>query len=109
MLNLTPQERRVILFLTSMVLLGLGISFAIKVNSRIVKVIQVDSHITKINLNQVNLTDLLSTQGISSKLAKNIITYRNTKGSFRDIEELKEIKGIGDYRYEKLKDLFSVE
>jgi len=109
MFNLTPQERRVVLFLISVALLGLGINFALKVNSRITKFIQVDKHITKININKANLQDLLSTSGISLKLAENIVTYRNTKGSFRDIEELKEIKGIGDYRYEKLKDLFFVE
>ncbi len=109
MLNLTPQERRVILFLTSMALLGLGINFALKVNSRITKFIRVDNRIIKIDINKANLQDLLSTQRISPKLAKNIITYRNAKGAFRDIEELKEIKGIGDYRYEKLKDLFFAE
>ncbi len=109
MLNLTPQERRVILFLISVALLGLGINFALKVNSRITKLIRVDNHITKININKANLEDLLSTSGISPKLAKSIVAYRNTKGPFRDIEELKEIKGIGDYRYEKLKDLFFVE
>ncbi len=109
MFNLTPQERRVVLFLISVALLGLGINFTLKVNSRITKFIQVDNHITKININKANLQDLLSTSGISLKLAENIVAYRNTKGSFRDIEELKEIKGIGDYRYEKLKDLFFVE
>lgn len=109
MLNLTLQERRVVLFLISVALLGLGINFALKVNSRITKFIQVDNHITKININRANLEDLLSAAGISLKLAKNIVAYRNIKGSFRDIAELKEIKGIGDYRYEKLKDLFFVE
>jgi competence ComEA-like helix-hairpin-helix protein len=109
MLNLTPQERRVILFLISVALLGLGINFALKVNSHITKLIRVDDHITKININQANLQDLLSTSGISPKLAKNIVAYRNTKGAFKDIEELREIRGIGDYRYDKLKDLFFVE
>ncbi len=109
MLSLTPEERRVILFLISVALLGLGINFASKVNSRITKIVWVDSHITKININRANLEDLLSTSGISPKLAKDILAYRNTKGAFRDIEELKEIRGIGDYRYEKLKDLFFVE
>jgi len=109
MLNLTPQERRVILFLTSVALLGLGINFALKVNSRIIKFIRIDNHIAQININRANLEDLLSTSGISLKLAKDIVAYRNTKGAFRDIEELKEIRGIGDYRYEKLKDLFFVE
>jgi len=109
MLNLTPQERRVILFLTSVALLGLGINFALKVNSHITKFMRVDNHTAKININKANLEDLLSTLGISPKLAKDIVAYRNTKGAFRDIEELKEIRGVGDYRYEKLKDLFFVE
>jgi len=109
MFNLTPEERRVILFLMSVALLGLGINFTSKVNSRIKKFVRVDNYITKININQASLQDLLGTQAISPKLAKNILAYRNRKGAFRDIEELKEIKGIGDYRYEKLKDLFVVE
>ncbi|MDP3732142.1 MAG: helix-hairpin-helix domain-containing protein [Candidatus Omnitrophota bacterium] len=109
MLNLTPQERRVILFLTSVALLGLGINCALKVNSRITKLIQVDNRIAKININKANLEDLLSVPGITPKLAKNIVAYRNTNGAFRDIEELKDIKGIGDYRYEKLKDLFFMD
>jgi len=109
MFNLTIQERRVILFLSSMVLLGLGINFALKVNSRIAKYIRVDKHITKMNINKANLQDLLSLSGITPKLAKNIAAYRDKKGLFRDIEELKEIKGIGDYRYGKLKELFYVE
>ncbi len=109
MFNFTPQERRVIVFLTSVALLGLGINFALKVNSRIIKFIRVDNHITKININKANLQDLLGARGISPKSAKNIVAYRNNRGAFKDIEELKEIKGIGDYRYEKLKDLFFVE
>ncbi len=109
MLNLTLQERKVLLFLMSVALVGWGINFAIKVNSPVAGVFQVDNRITRINLNQASLEDLLGAPGITPKLAQNIIIYRNTRGTFRDIEELKEIKGIGDYRYEKLKDLFFVE
>jgi len=109
MLNLTPQERWIVLFLINMALLGLGINFAMKTNSRITKLIQADNHITKININKANLQELLSTPGITPKLARNIVAYRNAKSEFRDLEELKEIRGIGDYRYEKLKDLFFIE
>jgi competence protein ComEA len=52
---------------------------------------------------------MLATHGITPKLANSILVYRNTKGAFRDIEEIKQLKGIGDYRYEKLKDLFFVD
>jgi len=109
MFNLTQEERKVILFLLAVACLGLGINSALKVNSRIVSVLRTDERIAKINLNQARLQELLNLPGITPKLAKNIIAYRNTKGVLNDIEELKEIKGIGDYRYERLKELFYVE
>jgi competence protein ComEA len=109
MFNLTLQERKVVLFLISMASLGVGINFALKVNAPLKKFVQVDNWITKVDLNQVSLEGLLDIPGINSKLAKNIITYRNTKGAFKDMEELKQVKGIGDYKYEKLKDLFFIE
>ncbi|MDD4980228.1 MAG: helix-hairpin-helix domain-containing protein [Candidatus Omnitrophica bacterium] len=109
MFNLTTQERRVILFLLAVALLGLGINFTLKVNSRIASVVRIDERITRVNLNQANPQDLLNLPGITPKLADKIMAYRNTQGRFKDIEELKEIKGIGDYRYEKLKELFYAE
>lgn len=109
MLSLTPDERKVILFLTTVALIGLGINFTIKINSPIKKFITVEANIAKLNINQVNLEDLLQSQCVTTKLAKKIIEYRDAHSQFRDLEELKKIKGIGDYRYEKLKELFFVE
>ncbi len=109
MFNFTQQERSVVLFLTSVALLGLGINFALKVNSRITKLVKVESYITKIDVNKAGLKELLSSAGISPKLAENILAYRQANGPFRDIEELKQVKGIGDYRYDKLKGLLFVE
>lgn len=108
MLNLSREERRVILFLISMALVGLGINFAVKINSRLITVLRAD-YVTRININQASYAEIVGTQCVSPKLAKNIIAYRDTHDSFRALEELKEIKGIGDYRYEKLKEIFYVE
>jgi len=109
MFNLTIQERRLILFLVGVGLAGIGINFAVKVNSRVKKFIQVEDRITRININKAGLEDMLSVSGITPKLAGSIVAYRGAKGQFRDIEELKQIRGIGDYRYEKIKGLFYVE
>lgn len=109
MFNLTLQERKVILFLISVALVGVGINFAVKVNAPVAGAFKMDNHLAKINLNQATPQDLLNLPGISPKLANKILAYRNNRGMFKGIEELKEIKGIGDYRYEKLKDLFFVE
>lgn len=109
MFNLTAEEKKVVLFLISIALLGVGINFSLKINSPIKKFILADVNIAKINLNQASLQDLLESRALSKKLAEKIIEYRLLRGGFSDLEELKEIKGIGEHRYEKLRELFFLE
>lgn len=109
MFTLTRQEEQVLLFLAAITLIGLGINFACKTNVRVEKFIKVDARLTKIDLNKASLIDLERLPGVTPKLAKKIIDFHQAQGRFSNIEELKEIKGIGDYRYERLKDLFFVE
>jgi competence ComEA-like helix-hairpin-helix protein len=109
MFNLTRQERQVILFLTSLALAGMGVNFAMKVNSSAERIFKPDERIGKFNVNQVSLEELLSTRRIAPKLAKTIIEHRDLHGPFSDIEGLKDVKGIGDYRYERLKSFFYAE
>lgn len=58
----------------------------------------------KISLNQATLEELMTLDGIGNSKAENIIKYREEHGGFKDLEELKEISGIGDSIYEKVKD-----
>ena len=41
-------------------------------------------------------------------MAEQILTYREEHGSFTSIEELQQVKGIGQAKYDKLKDKVSV-
>jgi len=107
--NLTRQERQVILFLLSAALLGLGINFLLKINPGFKKIARVEKYVTHKDLNRVSYQELLLAPGLSPALAKKIISYRNTHGRFKDLQQLKEIKGIGDCRYQKLEALFYVE
>lgn len=109
MLSFTPDERKTLLFLITVALVGLGINFMIKINSPIREFITVEPNIAKLNINRISLQDLVQSQCVTAKLARKIIEYRDSHGQFRDLEELKEIKGIGEYRYEKLKELFFIE
>ncbi|MFZ2603055.1 MAG: helix-hairpin-helix domain-containing protein [Candidatus Omnitrophota bacterium] len=109
MFNLTRQERQVVLFLITIALIGLGINFCLKSNSKAKRIFVIDINLSKIDLNQVRLQDLLGTRYISKTLAEKIIAYRNTRGRIEDLEELKQIKGINSKRYEKLKDLFFIQ
>ena len=108
MLSFTRQERQVILFLIITALIGAGINFALKVNANIERVIKVGSHITQIDINKASYEDLLNVGSIGPGLAKKIMAYRASHGIFNSLEELKEIKGMGANRVEKLEEIFFV-
>lgn len=109
MLNLTQQEKKVILFLTAIALCGMGIDFYNKICSRIKPLAYFNRDPGKININQADQETLVILPGIGEKLAQRIIDYRIKNGYFPDIEELKKIKGITDYRFEKIKQAVSIE
>lgn len=109
MFELTQEERKVILFLIAITISGLGIAFALKANPRTERLLLPDVRSVRLNINQAGFEDIVATQRISAKLAQRIIDYRTDCGPFTDISQLKDIKGIGEYRYEKIKDLFYVE
>lgn len=62
----------------------------------------------KININTASATDLDKLPSIGPVRAGDIIAYRESKGGFKTIEEIKNIKGIGDATFEKMKDLITV-
>ena len=61
-----------------------------------------------ININTASADVLMSLPGIGEVYAKRIVEYRNTK-KFSSIEEIKNIQGIGDKTFEKLKELITVK
>lgn len=109
MLNLTPEERKVILFVLGLAFCGLILSNLIKANRHIEKIIIPQVQLAKIDINRVTLNELSGIRGVPAKLARRIIEFRNLHHEFSSLEELKEIKGIGDQRCEKLKEVFFVE
>jgi competence ComEA-like helix-hairpin-helix protein len=92
-----------------MTLIGIGYNFLTKRYPRVRVISTFYKDIGKINLNTADKDLLISAQGIGEKLAQRILEYRREFGCFKSIEELKNIKGINDYRYENLKDYFIVE
>lgn len=62
----------------------------------------------KISLNTATLEELITLPGIGEAKAKSIIEYRKTCGAFEKIEDIKNISGIGDAVYAKLKEYITV-
>jgi len=60
------------------------------------------------DINSATLKELTSLDGIGEALALDIINYRKVHGKFETVEELRNIKGIGDKKYGKIKDLIKV-
>lgn len=109
MLDFTPQEKRVVLFVLGLAFCGLILSNLIKANGRIEKIVNPQIQLAKLNLNKVSLDELKGLKCVSLKLARRILEYRVLHREFASLEELKEVKGVGDRRYEKLKEIFFIE
>ncbi len=63
----------------------------------------------KININKASKEELNTLPGIGESTAEKIINYRKEHKSFKSIEELKEVKGIGDAKFEEIKDLVDIK
>lgn len=62
----------------------------------------------KIDINAATKEELMSLNGIGEVRAQAIIDYREKHGGFNSVEELKEVEGIKDGVFNKLKDLIKV-
>lgn len=63
----------------------------------------------KTNINTATVEELASLQGIGEKKAESIVEHREKVGLFTTIEGLKDVKGIGDKIFDKIKDQIAVE
>lgn len=62
----------------------------------------------KININTATQTELETLPGIGASTALKIINYRKENGKFKSIEDIKNVNGIGDSKYNKIKDMIKI-
>lgn len=65
--------------------------------------------VRKININKAGISEMIKNlKGIGPAKAKLIILYRKSKGNFSNIEEIKNIKGIGEKIFNDIRDKITV-
>ena len=62
----------------------------------------------KVNINTAKQTELETLPGIGPSLALKIINYRKENGNFKNKEDIKNVNGIGDSKYENIKEFIEI-
>ena len=62
-----------------------------------------------VNINKATQTELETLPGIGPAMALRIIEHREQNGNFENIEEIKNVKGIGDAKFENIKNNICVK
>ncbi len=117
MLELTKNERTAIIFLLALLLAGMSVSLYQK--TRPCVDLSISSSETgmleetirtkgKVDINIADAGELEMLPGVGTTLAGRIVEYRRAKGGFGSIDELKDVKGIGEKLFDKIKDRVSL-
>jgi len=63
---------------------------------------------SSVDLNKASAEELMTLKGIGPKTAERIIAYRQEQGPFQTVDQLVMVKGIGNAKFEKLKNQITV-
>ena len=117
------RERAVVLLVTAAFLVGVGVSYCRRTGLRrqaaaspIAVVQDTESGRAQestaahypVDINRATTRELDGLPGIGPVLAGRIAEYRQRKGGFRSVSELRAVPGIGEKRYSALRDLVTV-
>lgn len=87
---------------------GLNLGMIISKNKYQIDAFEVveEEIIVKISLNQAKYNDLIKIPNITEDRAINILLYKQEVGSFKSLEELLKVKGIGEVTFGRIKNYF---
>ena len=122
MLDLTKQEKIILTFLTLTFIAGLGIQaykkseqgLELKVKPNEINALRKEANrlieqSAYININSLKIDELTRLPGVGSKIAQRIVDYHKKNGPFQSKEELLQVQGIGDKKFEQIKALIVVK
>lgn len=65
--------------------------------------------VLSVNINTASQDELQELPGIGPSIATRIVEYRNQNGKFKNIEDIKNVTGIGDSKFAKIKEFIKVK
>lgn len=68
-----------------------------------------NKEVLKVNINTATSEELQKLPGIGESIANRIITYRKENGKFKEIEDLKNVSGIGEAKFNNIKSYIFVK
>jgi len=109
----TKEEKIALIFIIASLFLGMAIIAFKNIHPQAGDVINFDWKEVvaskKININEASLKELIKLNRVGPALAGRIISYRKKYGPFKEPEEIKNVKGIGEKTYEKMKEQIILE
>lgn len=105
---LTKEEKAILLIILISLVIGSFIYFLTSYKNQIKKE-NISTSQIYLNLNTATIDDLDKIPGIGKIIAQRIIEYREKNNGFKNIGELKYVKGISDKKLEKIKKYIKVE
>jgi len=112
-IKFTKEERAVLLFLLAALFAGSAVMYYKKVSPLPAETFEFKEskkeYSKKININKAAKEELTLIKGVGPALAGRIISYREKNGDFKKAEEIKNIRGIGEKTFEKIKKQITLE
>lgn len=103
----TMTMRKLTMFALLVTLLGTAFGHPMPVYAKEARAAVV-APVAKVNLNQAGLDELESIKGIGPALAERIMAHRKENGNFKTVEDLMKVKGIGQSKFDRIKDQLAV-
>ena len=107
MIRFTKDEKIILIFLLAALFIGISVSSFKRLNPNRKFFIEFNEkeieESKKVNINIASKERFMTLPGIGPVMAERIISYREQNGSFEKAEDIKNVKGIGDKTFEKMK------
>jgi competence ComEA-like helix-hairpin-helix protein len=107
MFYLTPQERRFIVIIMIVFIMGAAVQLLLRRDIAPVRWARSVRNF-KININTARVDQLQMLPGIGAKLASRILDYRQENGPFKVLEDLQNVDGLTDKRFGRIKELIEL-